>query len=319
MLIMSTTKYWVGVDVSKKELDVHVRPTGKSFSTTNNQSGIEQLSDSLNQLSPQLIVLEATGGMEILAAVTLSRRGLAVAVVNPRQVRDFAKATGQLAKTDSIDAAVLAHFAEVIRPEVRPLPDEQAQLLEELVTRRHQIVEMIKAETNRLTTMKGPMREHIQEHIDWLRQQRHNIEKQLQQSIRQSPVWQEKVKLLKTVPGIGDVVSCTLVACLPELGSLSGKRIASLVGLAPLNRDSGQFRGKRTIWGGRARVRTALYMPTLVATRFNPRIKAFYERLLQRGKHKKVALTACMHKLLLILNSMTKSGQPWRTSIAGES
>ena len=248
--MMSTTKYWVGVDVSKKELDIHIRPTGKSFSTTNNQSGIEQLSDSLNQLSPQLIVLEATGGMEILAAVALSRRGLAVAVVNPRQVRDFAKATGQLAKTDSIDAGILAHFAEVIRPEVRPLPDEQAQLLEELVTRRHQIVEMIKAETNRLPTMKGPMREHIQKHIDWLRQQRHDIEKQLQQSIRQSPVWQEKVKLLKTVPGIGEVVSCTLVACLPELGSLTGKRIASLVGLAPLNRDSGQFRGKRTIWGG---------------------------------------------------------------------
>ncbi len=316
---MSTTKYWVGIDVSKKELDIHIRPTGKSFSTTNNQSGIDQLSDSLNQLSPQLIVLEATGGMEILAAVALSRRGLAVAVVNPRQVRDFAKATGQLAKTDSIDAGILAHFAEVIRPEVRPLPDEQAQLLEELVTRRHQIVEMIKAETNRLPTMKGPMREHIQKHIDWLRQQRHDIEKQLQQSIRQSPVWQENVKLLKTVPGIGDVVSCTLIACLPELGSLTGKRIASLVGLAPLNRDSGQFRGKRTIWGGRARVRTALYMPTLVATRFNPVIKAFYERLLQRGKHKKVALTACMHKLLPILNSITKSGQPWRTSIAGES
>ncbi|MEM9009466.1 MAG: IS110 family transposase [Cyanobacteria bacterium P01_F01_bin.86] len=316
---MSPTKYWVGVDVSKKELDIHIRPTGRSFSTANNQSGIEQLSHSLNQLSPQLIVLEATGGMEILAAVALSRRGLAVAVVNPRQVRDFAKATGQLAKTDSIDAGVLAHFAEVIRPEVRALPDEQAQLLEELVTRRHQMVEMMKAESNRLPTMKGPMREHIQKHIDWLRQQRQEIEKQLQQSIQQSPVWREKVKRLKTVPGIGDVVSCTLVACLPELGSITGKRIASVVGLAPLNRDSGQFRGKRTIWGGRARVRTALYMPSLVATRFNPRIKAFYERLLQRGKHKKVALTACMHKLLLILNSITQSGQPWRISIAEES
>ncbi len=316
---MSTQEYWVGIDVSKNELDIHVRPAGQCLRLSNCPEGVEQLVGVVEPLAPQLIVLEATGGMESLAAVALSRVGLAVAVVNPRQVRDFAKATGQLAKTDRIDAGILAHFAQVIQPEVRPLPDEQAQLLGELVSRRHQIVEMIKAEKNRLPTMKGPMREHIQVHIDWLQLQLVELEQILREAIRQSPLWQEKVDLLKTVPGIGDVVSCTLVAFLPELGRLSGKKIASLVGLAPINRDSGKFRGKRTIWGGRARVRTALYMSAIVATRFNPVIKTFYDRLLQRGKPKKVALTACMHKLLLILNAITKSGQPWSNAIAGGS
>jgi transposase len=314
---MTDTKYWVGIDVCKKALDTHIRPSGQILHHANTEEGIADLVLSLQSLSIERVVLEATGGMEILAAVRLTQVGIAVAVVNPRQVRDFAKATGRLAKTDVIDAAILAHFAEAIQPEIRPLATEESRLLGELVTRRHQLVEMITAEKNRLSTMHGPMQEQINVHIKWLKQQLGDVDQQLQQTIRQTPLWCERAELLKSVPGVGDILSSTLLAELPELGQLDARKIAGLVGLAPINRDSGQFRGRRMIWGGRARVRTALYMPTLVATRHNPVIKAFYESLVQQGKLKKVALTACMRKLLVILNAIVKSGLPWNPQQQG--
>lgn len=308
--------YWVGIDVCKSRLDVYVRPSGERCQAQNTEAGIAALVQRLEQLQPSLVVLEATGGMEIPLAVALSSVAIAVAVVNPRQIRDFARATGRLAKTDQIDAEVIAHFAEAIRPEVRALPDEAARKLAELVTRRHQIVEMITAEQNRFAAMKGPMQEDIQAHIEWLQNRLSDLEDQLQRTLRQSWVWCEQLNLLKSVPGVGDVLSSTLLVELPELGHLSHKQISSLVGLAPINRDSGQKRGKRTIWGGRSRLRAVLYMGTLAAVRYNPLIKAFYDRLRQRGKPAKVALTACMHKLLIILNAMTKHATPWQPTIA---
>lgn len=238
-------------------------------------------------------------------------------MVNPRQVRDFAKATGKLAKTDRIDAAVLAHFAAAIRPQVRPIGDEQLRHLNEQVTRRHQIVEMLTAERNRLATMHGATRHDIQSHIEWLQKRLQELDNDLKQTIDQTPMWLERVNLLQSVPGIGPVVSSILLVELPELGHLSGKAISALVGVAPLNRDSGTMRGKRTIWGGRARVRAVLYMAALVATRYNCVIKAFYDRLLCKGKLKKVALSACMHKLLMILNAMVKTGISWQPNMAG--
>ncbi|PZD74645.1 hypothetical protein C1752_00605 [Acaryochloris thomasi RCC1774] len=314
---MIDTKCWVGIDVSKQTLDVHIRPSGHIFQYANEKDGIDALVASLESVSIERIVLEATGGMELPAAVELSQSGIAVAVVNPRQTRDFAKATGQIAKTDTIDAAVLAHFAEAIQPETRPLASEESQLLGELVTRRHQIVDMITAEKNRLAAMHGPMKAHIEQHIEWLKKQLDELDEQLQKTIRKTPVWCEQAKLLKSVPGVGEVLSSVLLADLPELGKLDSRKIACLVGLAPLNRDSGKSRGKRMIWGGRSRVRTALYMPTLVAIRYNPVLKTFYERLVGQGKPKKVALTACMRKLLVILNAMVKSNQRWNPEIAG--
>lgn len=314
---MTDTKYWVGIDVCKKTLDTHIRPIGQILQHANTEAGIADLVLLLQSLAIERVVLEATGGMEILVAVRLTQVGIAVAVVNPRQVRDFAKATGQRAKTDTIDAAILAHFAEAIQPQIRPLATEESRLLAELVTRRHQMVEMITAEKNRVATMHGPMQEHIKCHIEWLKQQLDDLDKQLQQTIRQTPLWCERAELLKSVPGVGDILSSTLLAELPELGQLDSRKIASLVGLAPINRDSGQFRGRRAIGGGRAQVRTALYMPTLVATRCNPIIKAFYESLLRQGKLKKVALTACMRKFLVILNAIVKSGLPWNPQQQG--
>ncbi|MEO0537194.1 MAG: IS110 family transposase [Cyanobacteria bacterium P01_A01_bin.123] len=314
---MTQTQCWVGIDVCKRTLDTHIRPSGRLLQHANTEVGIAQLVAELSSLPVERVVLEATGGLELVATVQLSQAGLPVAVVNPRQVRDFARATGQLAKTDTIDAAILAHFAAVIQPEVRPLASEETRQLSELVTRRHQLVEMITAEKNRRAVMQGAVRDQINRHIDWLQEQLKELDEQLQQTIRQTPLWCQQAKLLQSVPGVGDVLSATLLAELPELGQLSTKQIAALVGLAPLNRDSGQFRGRRMIWGGRARVRTALYMPTLVATRHNPVIKAFYERLLAQGKQKKVALTACMRKLLIILNAIAKSGQPWQPQRQG--
>ena len=257
------------------------------------------------------MVLEATGGLEIPITGVLAAAGVLVVVVNPRQVRDFAKATGKLAKTDALDAQVLAHFAEVLRPALRPLPDAQTQALAALLARRRQLVEMLTAEKNRLSSAHTPVRKSLRTHIVWLERELSHTDRDLAHAIRESPVWREKDDLLQSVPGIGPVGTSTLLANLPELGTLTGKQIAALVGVAPLNRDSGTWRGKRTVWGGRAQVRAILYMSALTATRFNPVIRVFYQRLCAAGKAKKVALTACMRKLLIILNAMMKHRTRW--------
>lgn len=307
-------KQWVGIDVCQKYLDVYVRPSSQSFQLTNNEVGISKLIQILVKIQPELIVLEATGGMEIDAAIKLTQAELAVAVINPRQARDFAKATGQLAKTDVIDARVLAHFADAIRPEVRQISDQSSRQLEDLVARRRQISDMITAEKNRRRGKTNSVQASIDQHIEWLKQQLKEIESQIKFEIALNEDWKRKMNLLTSVPGIGEVVAVTLISSLPELGQISHKSISYLVGVAPLNRDSGKFRGKRRIWGGRVKIRCMLYMAALVAVRFNPVIKAFYERLIGKGKLKKVALTACMHKLLLILNAMMKNNQTWVTS-----
>lgn len=305
-------KQWVGIDVCQKYLDVYIRPLEKLFQVTNDEVGISKLVQTLKNIQPELIVLEATGGMEINAAVKLTQAGLAVAVINPRQARDFAKATGQLAKTDAIDAKVLAYFADAIRPEVRQISDESSRQLEDLVQRRRQISDMITAEKNRRRGKTNSVQASIDEHIEWLKKKLKEIESQIKSAIAVNPDWQQKMKLLTSVPGVGQVVAVSLISSLPELGTISHKSISYLAGVAPLNKDSGKFRGKRRIYGGRAKIRCVLYMATLVAVRFNPVIKTFYERLLQKGKLKKVALTACMHKLLIFLNAMMKNNQAWR-------
>ena len=302
---------FVGIDVSQARLDMAVRP-GASFSITHTESAIVTLVQQLRALSPTLIVLEATGGMEIPLTSALATAGLPVVVVNPRQVRDFAKACGHLAKTDALDAQVLAQFAEVMRPQPRPLPDAETRALAALLTRRRQLVEMLTAEKNRLLSAATPIRNRLRTHITWLERELQHTNTNLAEAIRQSPVWREKDELLQSVPGVGPVVTSTLLASLPELGILTNKQIAALVGVAPLNRDSGTLRGRRTVWGGRAQVRAVLYMSAIVAARFNPVIRAFYQRLCATGKAKKVALTACMRKLLTILNAMLKHRTPWR-------
>lgn len=309
-------KQWVGIDVCQKSLDVYIRPSSKVFQVTNDRVGISKLIEILIEIQPELIVLEATGGMEIDAATQLTQAELSVAVINPRQARDFAKATGQLAKTDAIDAKVLAHFADAIRPQVRSISDESSRQLEDLVARRRQLSDMITAEKNRRRGKTNSVKASIDEHIEWLKQQLKEIESQIKSAIAVNPDWQQKRDLLTSVPGIGEVVAVTLISSLPELGTISHKSISYLVGVAPLNKDSGKFRGKRRIWGGRAKIRSVLYMAALVAVRFNPMIKAFYERLLQKGKLKKVALTACMHKMLILLNAMMKNNQAWQPQTA---
>jgi transposase len=302
---------FVGIDVAKKHLDVGVRPDGlvRRFAAEE----LDPLVAFLVDQQPTLVVLEATGGLEFAAAAALVAAGIPVAIVNPRQVRDFAKAVGKLAKTDAIDAIVLAHFAEAVRPEPRPLPDEQSQQLEALVVRRRQLIDMRTAEINRLRGCRVvSARTSLQQHIEWLRKQVDDLDKDIAQTVRQSPVWRAKDNLLRTVPGIGRVVAATLLVELPELGTLDRKKIAALVGVAPLNRDSGMQRGKRSIWGGRAAVRAVLYMAAIVAANFNPQIRPFYERLLDAGKSKKTALIACMRKLLTILNAMARVGANWR-------
>ena len=315
---------WVGIDVCQKSLDVYIRPLEKLFQVTNDEIGITQLVQTLKNIQPELIVLEATGGMETNAAIKLTQVGLAVAVINPRQARDFAKATGQLAKTDAIDARILAHFADGIRPEVRQISDESSRQLEDLVQRRRQISDMITAEKNRRRGKTNSVQASIDEHIEWLEQQLKEIESQIKSAIgfatarsaiAKSENWKQKMDLLTSVPGIGEVVAVTLISSLPELGTISHKSISYLVGVAPLNRDSGKFRGKRRIWGGRAKIRSVLYMAALVAVRFNPIIKAFYQRLRDKGKLKKVALTACMHKILIVLNAMMKNNSSWKPQI----
>lgn len=302
---------FVGIDVSKAQLDVAVRPDGR-FTVPNDDAGIAQVLARLSAGPPTRVVVEATGGFEMPLAGALAAAGFPVVVVNPRQVRDFAKAAGKLAKTDALDAQTLARFAEVMRPELRPLPDEQTQTLAAILTRRRQLVEMLTAEKNRLGSARKAVRKSLQTHIAWLERELTHTDSDLAHAIRESPVWREKDDLLRSTPGVGPVLTTTLLADLPELGSLTGKQIAALVGVAPLNRDSGTLRGKRTVWGGRAQIRATLYMAALVASRFNPVIRAFYQRLRAAGKAKKVALTACMRKLLIILNAMLKHRTPWR-------
>ena len=302
---------FVGIDVSKAQVDVAVRPTGKRWTLPYDQTGIEGLIPQIVYLEPALVLLEATGGLELPLVAALAAAALPVVVVNPRQVRDFAKATGTLAKTDTLDAGVLAHFADAVRPEVRPLKDAETQVLNSLTARRRQVMTMLVSEKNRLGTALGAVSPRIEAHIAWLEQELSDLDKGLRQTLRRSPVWREKDDLLRTVPGVGEQLSLTLLANLPELGTLNRRQIAALVGVAPYNRDSGTLRGKRAVWGGRSRVRAVLYMGALVASRHNPAIRDFYQRLLAAGKPKKVALVASMRKLLVILNGMLKHGSPW--------
>lgn len=302
---------YIGIDVSKATLDVASLPNGESWTVTNDDLGLAELTPRLVALTPVLVVLEATGGFEMLAAITLAKVGLPVAVVNPRQVRDFAKAMGQLAKTDALDAGILAEFAQRVRPEPRPLPDEAAQLLDSLLTRRRQLVDMLTAEKNRLGFARGPVKRDINRHIRWLEKRLADVDGDLQDAIAASPLYQAKADLLRSVPGVGPVTTLTLIAALPELGHLSRHQIAALVGVAPLNRDSGTMRGKRMVWGGRAPVRAVLYMAALVGIKHNPVLRQFYERLRAAGKPFKVAITACMRKLLTILNAMLHQNRRW--------
>jgi transposase len=302
---------YIGIDVSKATLDIAARPDGESWTVTNDEHGLAELLPRLVALTPALVVMEATGGFEMLTAITLAKAGLPVAVVNPRQVRDFAKAMGQLAKTDALDAGMLADFAQRVRPTPRPLPDDAAQLLDSLLTRRRQIVEMLTAEKNRLGFARGPVKRDISHHIRWLEKRLTDVDGDLQDAVASSPLYQAKADLLRSVPGVGPVTALTLLATLPELGHLSRHQIAALVGVAPMNRDSGTMRGKRMVWGGRAPVRAVLYMAALVGLKHNPVLRVFYERLRAAGKPFKVAATACMRKLLTILNAMLHQNRRW--------
>jgi transposase len=310
---MDQPPVFVGIDVSKDRLDVHLRPSAEAFAVARNGEGLQNLVVRLAALRPAVIVLEATGGFEITVAAALAGAGLPLVVVNPRQIRDFARATGRLAKTDSLDAAAIALFAERIRPEPKAVPDQAARQLTELVARRQQIVEMIGAESNRRRQARDKrLIKRLDAHLAWLQKELTGIETDLDQAVRESPVWQAKQNLLKSVPGIGPTTARTLLAQLPELGALDRRRIAALVGVAPINRDSGRFRGRRMIAGGRAAVRNVLYMATLVASRYNHKIKAIYQRLVTAGRPKKLALVAAMRKLLTILNAMLRDQTPWQ-------
>jgi transposase len=302
-------KTYVGIDVSRDSLDVAVHASTKVRHFTNDSSGIKEVCAFLVKLDPTLVVFEATGGYEMPLYIGLEQYMLPAVPVNPRQIRDFAKATGKLAKTDILDAHVIAHFGAALHPEPRPLPETQE--MKEIVARRTQLVQMIVAEKNRLRNARKGIKTRIQAHIQWLEEELENTDHELQQAIKNNPDWSEKDKLLQSMPGVGTVLSTTLLADLPELGTLDRRQVAALTGVAPLNRDSGTMRGKRIVWGGRSTVRGALYMAALVATRFNPVIKNFYQRLVAAGKLKKVAITACMRKLLVILNAMVKHGRPW--------
>jgi transposase len=306
---------FVGIDVSKSRLDVGLRPSGEAFAVPRDGEGLAALVERLRQEPVELVVVEATGGFEMVVAAALAGAGLPLAVVNPRQIRDFARATGRLAKTDAIDAAVIARFAEAIRPEPRPLPDAEAQLLGEFVARRRQLVDTIVAETNRRQRLTHPrLIAGSDQVVAVLRAQLDALEAEIDAAIRRSPAWRERENLLRTVPGIGPATARTLIAELPELGRLGRREIASLVGLAPMNRDSGTLRGRRTIVGGRAPVRTALYMSIMVALRHKLPLHATYLRLRQAGKPAKVAIVACMRKLLTIANAILRDSRPWQTA-----
>jgi transposase len=304
---------FIGIDVAKDHLDVHVRPSGEAFRIAHDEPGLAALLPRLRALTPHLIVLEATGGYEVPLAAGLASAGLPVAVVNPRQIRDFARATGRRAKTDALDAHVIALFAEAIRPTARPVPDAQAQALGELMARRRQLVDMLGAELNRRRLLRDRrLQRQLDAHIAWLEEALRRLDHDLTTLVRSTPIWREADDLLRSVPGIGPVTACTLIAELPELGHLDRRRIAALAGLAPFARDSGTFRGRRMIAGGRAPVRRVLYMATLAAIKYNPVIRLFHQRLVGAGRPAKVAITAAMRKLLTILNAMLRDRRPWQ-------
>jgi transposase len=307
---------FVGIDVSKSGLDVAVHEQAEVWRVSNEAAGLASLVKTLKKLKPQLIVLEPTGGFEMLVVAELSRAGLPVAVVNAKRVRDFAKATGQFAKTDKLDARVLAHFAAAVRPEVRSLRSEEEEQLTALLTRRRQVLEMLTVEKNRRVTVRAKMKADLEAHIHWLSNHLKELDGEIEDFVKGSPLWKEKDTLLQSVPGVGPVTSATMLGMLPELGLLNRQKIAALVGVAPLNKDSGRKQGKRRIFGGRGDVRSVLYMAALSAKKHNPFIRTFYNRLIQHGKEKKVALTACMRKLLVILNAMLRTNQPWRSQTA---
>ena len=309
---MTSTAAFVGIDIAKADFVVASRPDGTSWAATNDPAGIAATVDRVRALAPALVVLEATGGYETALVVALAAAGLPVVVANPRQVRDFAKATGQLAKTDRVDAQLLALFAERVHPTPRPLPDGALRYLEALMTRRRQLLEMVTAEHNRLEHATAPVRRDITQHLRWLERRIAAVDRDVDDTIQKSPAWRAKEDLLRTAPGVGPVLSRTLLANLPELGQLNRKQIAALVGVAPFARDNGTHRGKRVVWGGRAPVRAVLYMGALVATRRNAVIRVFYVRLVAAGKPKKVALIACMRKLLTILNAMMRTNTTWQ-------
>lgn len=310
---MTDAPAYAGIDVAKGRLDVVLRPSGEYVEATNDERGIGSVVSRLREENPALVVLEATGGMERPAAAALAVAGVPVAIVNPRQVRDFARATGRLAKTDRIDAGVLAHFAKAVRPDPRPLADGHAREPSAVLLRRRQILAMVTAEGNRARTAPKAVRKRIEAHLRWLRKELERVNGELERAVKESPVWNERAELLMSVPGVGPTLSATLLAELPELEHLDRRRLAALVGVAPLNRDSGTLRGMRTVWGGKSGMRTTLYMATLCATRHNPAIRGFYGRLVAAGKPKKVALTACMRKLLTILAAVLRNRTPWRT------
>lgn len=306
---MTSNAEFVGIDVSKSTLDVACWESKAYRRFSNETKGIQELIEWLQEPQPQLIVLEATGGLEIPFVAELAHAKMAVAVVNPRRIREFARSIGQLAKTDKLDAKVIAHFGVATHPEARKLPTEEEERLTALMTRRRQIIEMLTAERNRLHSARFAMKERIETHITWLEGELKDLNKEISDFIQQSPVWKEKEKLLRSVPGIGPVTSATILAMLPELGTLNRQKIAALVGVAPVNKDSGKRQKKRRVFGGRANVRSVLYMAALSASKHNPSIKAFYDHLVRMGKEKKVALTACMRKLLVILNAIVRNNQ----------
>jgi transposase len=310
---MSKSEVFVGIDVSKAELQIATRPEGKPMAFANTEDGIALLVDYLKPLGPNLVVLEATGGLEISLVNTLAVKEFPVVVVNPRQIRDFAKAIGRLAKTDRIDAEVIVQFAEALRPSVHPLKDEQTQRLYALNTRRRQLVDMIRSEQNRLSSAPKWTQKEIHTHLKWLKKALEKMDREISDLIKGSPIWREKEAILRSFKGIGPVTSATLLAALPELGTIASKPLSALIGVAPLNRDSGRFRGKRAVWGGRNNVRSILYMATMTAIRFNPVINTFYTRLREAGKPHKLASTACMRKIIITLNSMIKNRTYWRS------
>jgi transposase len=307
---------YIGIDVAKATLDIAVLPSGEAWAVTNDDVGLQELVPRLLALTPTLVVLEATGGFESPAVAALAKATIPVVVANPRQVRDFAKALGRLAKTDALDAAILAEFAQRVRPEPRALPDETAQLLDSFLTRRRQLIDMLTAEKNRLGFARAPVKRDLLQHIRWLEKRLDDIDHDLHDVLRTSPLYHAKSTLLQSVPGVGPITALTLLAALPELGQLSRREVAALVGVAPLNRDSGTLRGRRMIWGGRAPVRAALYMAAFAGVRWNPVLHQFYTRLRAAGKPFKVAITACMRKLLVILNTMMRQQQPWNAQHA---
>lgn len=312
---MNEERKVVGIDVSKGRLDALLWPQGEAFAEPNDEPGIARLVERLRRAGADLVVMEATGGYESASAIAISAAGLRLAVVNPRQVRDFAKATGMLAKTDAIDARVIAHFGAVIDPQVSALADEDTRELQAMLVRRIQLVAMRTQEKNRLALATGTVRKPIKEHIDWLERAIEALDIDLTHKLRTSPAWKAKEDLLRSFKGIGPVNARTMLADLPELGHLNRKQIAALVGVAPFNCDSGRFKGQRHIWGGRARVRTALFMAATVAIRHNPLIRDFYQSLSARGKPHKVALVACMRKILTILNAMARTQTPWQSPL----